>query len=59
MAATKKYRSEHSCTDLLWRVGQAVKTWPFQGCNTGSIPVLVTILADVLSVKSDESSCDK
>lgn len=25
-----------------WRIGQAVKTWPSQGRNMGSIPVCVT-----------------
>ena len=30
-----------------WRIGQEVKTPPFHGGNTGSIPVCVTIYAEV------------
>ncbi len=32
----------------IWRIGQAVKTPPFHGGNTGSIPVCVTIYAEVM-----------
>jgi hypothetical protein len=31
----------------IWPIGQAVKTPPFHGGNMGSIPVWVTIYADV------------
>ena len=30
---------------FIWRVGQAVKTRPFHGCNRGSIPLRVTRIA--------------
>ena len=36
---------------LVWLRGQAVKTSPFHGGNTGSIPVGVICLKAILSIK--------
>ena len=52
------YGTEISCSKLnIWLHGQAVKTSPFHGGNTGSIPVGVTYagvaeLADAQDLKS-------
>ena len=42
----------------IWPHGQAVKTSPFHGGNTGSIPVGVTIYADVAQL-AEQLTCNQ